>query len=188
MIHTFYEDFFSFHKLWVWQYSPRDGKNACVTVDSLDRKTRMFKNGGKKENSNLIDPYFAIFLALIKTFSSDLVSWEKQATKLASEHFLCCQRAVCRQGHCSCYKKVGWYLEERTRSVFENSAFLQMLCNWKKQNKIPFLSWRWERWKHENARRKCNCHCINAELNASIYTNTYAALSKERFFCNPEEK
>jgi len=53
---------------------PRDGENACATVDYLERKTRMFKNGGKKENSNLIDPYFAIVPALIKTFSSDLVS------------------------------------------------------------------------------------------------------------------
>lgn len=29
---------------------------------------------------------------------------------------------------------------------------------------------------------KCYCHCIKAELNASKYTNTYAALPKNAFF------
>lgn len=58
--------------------------------DSLEKqKTRMFENVGKKENINFVGPYFAIVPALIKTFSSDLLSWEKQATKVASEHFLC---------------------------------------------------------------------------------------------------
>lgn len=36
---------------------------------------------------------------------------------------------------------------------------------------------------------KGNCHCINAELNVSLHTNTHAALSKEGvFLCSLEEK
>lgn len=43
--------------------------------DSLEKqKTRMFENVGKKENINFVGPYFAIVPALIKTFSSDLLS------------------------------------------------------------------------------------------------------------------
>lgn len=156
-------------------------------VDSLKRKkTRMFKNGRKKENSNLIDPCFAIVPALIKTYH--ICCHEKQATNLASEHFLHYQHAVCRQGHCSCYKKVGWYLKERTRSMFENSAFVQMLYNWREAKKpVSFIKMSDENMKIPRL-HKCNCHCIKAELNASKYTNTYAALPKKCFFCNPKKK
>lgn len=113
-------------------------KCLCYGRQSEEKKTRMFKNGRKKENSNLIDPCFAIVPALIKTYH--ICCHEKQATNLASEHFLHYQHAVCRQGHCSCYKKVGWYLKERTRSMFENSAFVQMLHNWREAKKpVSFI-------------------------------------------------
>lgn len=122
---------FYFHTLWIKKYLPRNGKNYCVIVDSLEKKNRVFKNS-EKENNNLIDPYFAIFPALIKTFSANLASWEKQATKPTTEHFLCYQHTVCRQGHCSCYKKSRLIFR---RSMFGNSGFVQMLCNWKEAKK-----------------------------------------------------
>lgn len=161
----------------------------CYGRQSEEKKTRMFKNGRKKENSNLIDPCFAIVPALIKTFSSYLLSWEKQTTNMASEHFLHYQHAVCRQGHCSCYKKVGWYLEEITEQ--EACLRILLLCRSytteeKQKKNFSFIKMSDENMKIPRL-HKCNCYCIKAELNASKSTNTYAALPKKCFFCNPKK-
>lgn len=67
--------------------------------------------------------------------------------------------------------------------MFENSAFVQVLCNWREAQKYHFFH-KDETDKNVKMRQlhKSNCHCINAERNASIYTNPYAALSKKMGF------
>lgn len=96
---------------------------------SLERKKTDLECFTLVEKNNFINLYFAIVPALIKTFSSDLLSREKQDTKLASEHFLCYQ--VC------CLQAGSLFLLQKNRLIFRrnnrmrtksvNSAFVHML-------------------------------------------------------------
>lgn len=81
---------------------------------SLKKKQTAWKNF-----VNIRHPYFAIVPALIKTFSSDLVSLERKVAKLASEHFLCHQFVSGMQSECSCYEKVSSFFRRNSaRSMF----------------------------------------------------------------------